>query len=65
MAKAPDLDELLRLGFEQVRIAAATHPTVSQRMLDLLDVIDGAATRAGIESSEVVRQRRLIEPNAG
>ncbi len=65
VAKAPDLDELLRLGFEQVRIAAATHPTVSQRMLDLLDGIDGAATRAGIESSEVVRQRRLIEPNAG
>ena len=65
VARAPDLDDLLRLGFEQVRIAAADHPTVSRRMLELLDAIDGAAARAGVESSETGRQRRLIEPNAG
>ena len=65
IAIAPDLDDLLRLGFEQVRIAAETHPTISQRMLELLDAIDEAADRAGIESSETGRQRRLIEPNAG
>ncbi len=64
IAIAPDLDDLLRLGFEQVRIAAATHPTISQRMLDLLDAIEIAAKQAGFESSETGRQRRLIEPNA-
>jgi uncharacterized membrane protein len=64
VASAPDLDDLLRLGFEQVRIAAATHPTISQGMLDLLDSIEQAADRAGIESPEIGRQRRLIEPNA-
>jgi uncharacterized membrane protein len=61
----PDLDDLIRLGFEQLRMAAATHPTVSKRMLALLDLIEVAADRAGFESTEIDRQRGLIEPNSG
>ncbi len=65
IAIAPDLDDLIRLGFEQVRIAASGDPTISARMLVLLDLIEGAASREGIESTEVSRQRRLIENEAG
>ncbi len=64
IALAPDLDDLIRLGFEQVRISAATHPTISGRILFLLDVIEQACERQGFESTEIPRQRRLIEPNA-
>lgn len=61
VAMAPDLDDLLRLGFEQVRMSAETHPLVLDRMLVLLDLIAQAAEAEGIESSEIPRQRRLIE----
>jgi uncharacterized membrane protein len=61
IALAPDLDDLVRLGFEQVRIAASTHPVISARLLVLLDLIDGAVARRGGVSAEAARQRRLIE----
>jgi uncharacterized membrane protein len=61
VAKAPDLDDLLRLGFEQVRISAETHPLILERMLVLLDLIEKAAARAAVDSPETGRQRRLIE----
>lgn len=61
VAMAPDLDDLLRLGFEQVRISAETHPVILERMLVLLDLIGRAAQIEGIESTELPRQRRLIE----
>ncbi len=64
IASAPDLDDLVRLGFDQVRVAASAHPTICRRLLLLLDLIEAAAAREGIESSEVSRQRRLIEPDA-
>ena len=64
IALAPDLDDLIRLGFEQVRISAATHPTISGRMLVLLEIVEQACERQGFESTEIPRQRRLIEPNA-
>lgn len=64
IAVAPDLDDLLRLGFDQVRIAAADHPTISARMLVLLARIGEAAELEDVQSHEVQRQRRLIEPNA-
>jgi uncharacterized membrane protein len=61
VAKAPDLDDLLRLGFEQVRISAETHPLILERMVVLLDLIEKAAARAAVDSPETGRQRRLIE----
>ncbi len=64
VALAPDLHDLLRLGFEQTRIAAENHPTISNRMLFLLELIEGAADRAGVKCAEIDRQRRLIEPDA-
>jgi uncharacterized membrane protein len=65
VAMAPGLDDLLRLGFEQVRTAAASHSVISARMLFLLDRIEAAATDQGIAGSdEIERQRQLIAPNA-
>lgn len=61
VAMAPGLDDLLRLGFEQVRTAAEAHPLILERMLLLLDLIEKPAESEGIESTEIPRQRRLIE----
>jgi len=61
VAKAPNVDDLLRLGFEQVRISAEPHPLILDRMLVLLNLIEKAVEREGIESTEIPRQRQLVE----
>lgn len=59
-ARAPDLDDLVRLGFEQVREAAEPHPTVSRRLLELLEEVERSAHREAVATSEIPRQRQLI-----
>lgn len=65
VARAPDLDDLARLGFEQVRVFAAGYPVVSVRMLELLERIRRAARAAGLPHGEVLRQAGLLRAGAG
>ncbi len=60
VALAPDLDALVNLGFEQVRVFAAPYPVVAVRLLELLERIGRAARQAGRPSAEVARQARLL-----
>ena len=60
LAIAPDLDSLVGLGFEQVRVHAAGYPTFNRRLLVLLDEVERAAAKAGAGRSEIARQRRLL-----
>lgn len=57
---APDIDDLVRLGFEQVRVFAAAYPVLSRRLIALLKAIDDAATSAGCELAEPSRQAALL-----
>lgn len=56
----PDLDDLVRLGFEQVRVFAAPYPVVAVRMLELLARIRRAASATGVSHAEVERQASLL-----
>lgn len=60
LACAPDLDDLVDLGFEQVRVFAAPYPVIAVRLLELLERIDRAARGAGAPSAEVARQAKLL-----
>lgn len=60
VALAPDLDDLVRLGFEQIRPFAASDPSLSRLLLTLLARIDDAAHTAGLPCSEPARQAALI-----
>lgn len=64
VARAPDLDDLVRLGFAQVRVAASPHPVVCVRLIELLGEIERAATRAGIRCAETAVQARLLAEGA-
>ena len=57
VACTPDLGELVRLGFDQVRVKAGSYPVLCVRLLELLHKID-AATADGC--AECARQARLI-----
>ena len=60
VACAPSLDDLVRLGFEQVRIFAAPYPVVARRLLVLLARVDDAAGRHGVPCLEAARQAALL-----
>jgi uncharacterized membrane protein len=60
VANVPDLDDLVRLGFEQVRIFAAPYPVVTARLLLVLSLIGDAASAAGVDHAEVDRQAALL-----
>ena len=57
---APSLDDLVRLGFAQVRLASAGHPTLELRLVELLDRIGSAAEANAVACSAAAHQRRLI-----
>ena len=59
------LDDLVRLGFDQVRVFAGSSPTVSTRLLELLGEIETAAVAEGLDVPEIKRQRRLIAIGIG
>jgi hypothetical protein len=61
VAEVADLDDLIELGFEQVRMAAVNHPVVLRRMQIVLDRLSREAVAHGLETLEDARQRRLIE----
>lgn len=63
-AAAPDLDELVRLGFDQVRRDAAGRPSFAVRLLELLDALRDAGGRRAAESRELHRQAVLIRDHA-
>lgn len=60
VACSPDLDDLVRLGFEQVRVFAAPYPVFSRRLLTLLGRVEDAARRGAVPCSEAARQAALI-----
>lgn len=60
VALPPQLDDLVRLGFEQVRVQAATYPVVTARLLVLLSEVERAAVEHGVPCTEVTRQARLL-----
>lgn len=65
VALSPELGDLVRLGFEQVRISAGPHPGVSLRLLELLSHLERVAEQSGAQTAEIGRQRRLIVAGAG
>ncbi len=60
VALAVELDDLVRLGFEQVRVFAAPYPVFARRLLTLLKHIEDAARRGGVRCFEPARQAALI-----
>ena len=64
LASVPGLDDLVRLGFEQVRVAAAGHPVVARRMIGRLEEIARVARDHGWDLDEIRRQQRLIRDAA-
>lgn len=57
---AVTLDDLVRLGFDQVRFFLADHPSVASELDRLLMQLGREAAANGHATQEVVRQRRLI-----
>ncbi len=62
-AVAPSLDELVVLGFDQVRRDAANRPSFAVRLLELLADVRHAAPAAR-RCDEIDRQARLIADHA-
>jgi uncharacterized membrane protein len=60
LARVPVLDDLVRLGFDQVRVAAAPHPVVAARILWLLGEIRRTAVEQGCGVAELDRQAELL-----
>lgn len=65
IASAPDLNDLVKLGFDQVRVSAEGSPTFNARLLELLILVEREASRNGVKSEEIDRQRRLITSPQG
>ncbi|CAN5136299.1 DUF2254 domain-containing protein [soil metagenome] len=59
-ALAPDLDGLVRLGFEQIRPCAADDPLLPRRLLHLFGQVERAALAAGRSTAEIERQAKLV-----
>ncbi|MEX2197033.1 MAG: DUF2254 domain-containing protein [Thermoleophilaceae bacterium] len=64
VALTADLDDLVRLGFDQVRVKCAEYPVVAVQLLRLLAEIARAAREAGVACEEVGRQARLLREGA-
>ena len=62
IATAPDLDDLVRLGFEQVRLHSEGHPVLAARLGHLLRQLRCVATEHGRSNEEIDRQLDLLEP---
>ncbi|MGI8945204.1 MAG: DUF2254 family protein [Thermoleophilaceae bacterium] len=64
VARVADLNDVVRLGFAQVRVFAAADPVASVRMLVLLERISRAAREVGLDHAEVTRQAALLSEGA-
>ena len=60
LALAPDLNDLVKLGFDQVVVAAKGSPVVISRLLQLLEHIETQARANGVRCGETDRQRRAL-----
>lgn len=60
VAKAPDLDDLVRRGFDQVRSFAGSYPVVRAHLAGALERIESAADEHGTDLTELARQRGLL-----
>jgi uncharacterized membrane protein len=60
VARFPTLDDLVRVGFDQVRVFAASDPTFLIRLLELLADLRRVAEREGASTAEIERQRAAI-----
>ncbi len=64
-ARAPGLEDLVILGFEQVRLMVADeHPTTAARLISWLEEIARAGDQAGMGSRQARRQIELLRPTA-
>jgi uncharacterized membrane protein len=64
VAIAPTLDDLVRLGFDQVRRASRPYPMMASRLLTLLEHIEAIAKENDADSNEIGRQKRLLRDAA-
>jgi uncharacterized membrane protein len=60
LADVPRLADLVRTGFEQVRMSAAEHPVVARTVLERLAAVAAAAGKRGRDGTEIRRQARLM-----
>jgi len=60
LALVPQLHDLVKLGFDQVRVAAEGHPGVAARLIELLEQVERIAGAEGRGATELRRQRRLL-----
>ncbi len=60
VALVPDLADLLRVEFEQVRVAAAGHPVILRQLIARLDEVARAAVEHGSDIGELRRQQQLM-----
>jgi uncharacterized membrane protein len=60
VAVVSTLDDLVRLGFEQVRVKAATYPVAAVELIRLLSEVERSANEGGIECAEARRQAALL-----
>lgn len=61
LAHVPQLDDLVFVGFEEVRREMDGHPVLARRVLALLDQIEESARAHDVAVDEVERQRRELE----
>lgn len=64
VAKPVSVDELVQLGFEQVRHAARGQPVVLERLVELIEQVDRALEEAQVQCAETARQLRLLGQEA-
>ena len=60
LACGPQLDDLVRLGFEQVRRTAATDPAIAARLARLLEALRGEAERRGRPTEAIQAQEDAV-----
>lgn len=65
VADVPDFDDLVRLGFEQVRTFSDSQPLLARRLIELLDHLETCAEAGGEPTGEIVQQRMLIRAEIG
>jgi len=65
LARAPSIDDLVVLGFEQVRtMVEDEHPLIAVRLIAWLELIEARAARAGGPCEAARRQVELLEATA-
>lgn len=60
VAVVPDLDDLVRLTFDQVRLSTSGHPVLARRLVHLLGHVAHTAAEHDHPTAELARQARLL-----